>query len=102
MGLRVRRGHEVELKIRFVFDGKGSQVDNVEREFEAITAGIRDWAKAAAGPAYIPPMPEPDPLWKRATAGARNFLAVLLALVALAVIAGGISAAARLGWEWTA
>lgn len=86
----------MELKIRIVFDRKGCQVDMDEQAIEAIVADFRDQLEAM-------PVGEPPALaesvWHRTAQAAGTLTANLGGFLLLAVLLGGMAAAARIGWS---
>lgn len=80
-------------------------MDRTDRVFDAMTAGMRDWAAIATSKADPRP-PAPPSRWRLLLAVAADMLAcvgeLLLALLAVAVLLGllGLAAATvHIGWE---
>lgn len=77
-------------------------MDRTDRVFEAMTAGMKDWADVATGRAepQLPPLP---PRWQIVALEllecVGGFLLYLLGLGAVLFLLGAAAAAARLGWE---
>lgn len=86
----VSRVQQVGLKIRFMFDGKGLEMDSIDQMFDAI---IRD--------VYAQPFePLAPPRWRRAAGLIGGTLLGLLSLAAFGGVLFLLAGCARIGWEF--
>lgn len=87
----------MELKIRFVFDGKGGKVDSYEQSVGQQVGAFADIVRQLVDEPSTDYAPEP--LWRSALTAVGGFLLTLLALCFVGAVIGGLAYAARYGWE---